>query len=687
MSAIFGAWQRDGRPLEPAVLACMDARLAHRGADGAATWRDGAVGLGHRLYATTPESWRERQPVVGAGGVLVCVADVRLDNRAELMALLRLRAPEHTAPTDPELVLAAYARWGAACADRLLGDFAFVVWDAHARTLLAARDPMGVRPFYYHCSPRLVVFASEIKALLCHPGVPRDLDELQVAYHLDGQLADRESTIYAAIRRLPAGHLLQVGPAGAPVPRRHWVPVARATLRGSSSDEYAEAFREQFTEAVRCRLRSTRQVGAALSGGLDSSSIACVARDLLPPAARPLPTFSAVFPGLPEEERQLADESEWIDAVLATGGLAPHRVHADRIGVLHDLPRVLRHLDQPPIAYNLYMTWGIYEAARDAGVGVFFEGADGDLTVGYGFPLLVDAVRAGDWARFDREVDALCRRYADIDLRPDFYLKTLILPHLAGLARGGRWREWARLAGELSRRLPASRLRLARTHGLRPLVPPPALARWRRLRGVRPAPSSSLLHPRLQALVWEHERSTAPVDDGPVDGPTERARAYSEPIYQYMMELGDGCAAAFGLEPRYPFFDRRLLELSLAIPDDERLRDGFTRSVMRRAMAGVLPPAVQWRLPKQDLSPAFRRGLRERDRATLDPLLASDLLAPYVDRQALRDTAARLHGAEAQVRQHDAMAAYRAAVLAAWLEGVPERSEAPRLPVAPAEAR
>ncbi|HEY0971120.1 MAG TPA: lasso peptide isopeptide bond-forming cyclase [Gemmatimonadales bacterium] len=665
MSAVFGAWRRDGHPLA-AALSCMSARLAHRGADGAGAWHDDAVGLGHRLYATTPESRRERQPVVGAGGALVCVADARLDDRAHLMSLLGLRAPADAAPTDAELVLAAYARWGESCVHRLLGDFAFVVWDARARTLFAARDPMGAKPFFYHCAPRLFAFASEIKGLLCLPEVPRDLDELQVALHLEGRLPDRESTFCAGIRRLPGGHLLRVDASGVATVRRYWEPDAGLELRFSSPDEYAEAFRELFTEAVRCRMRSTRPIGVALSGGLDSSSIACVARDLLSPRERPLHTFSAVFPGLPEAERRVADESEWIDAVLATGGFAPHRVHADRVGVLHDLPRVLHHFDQPPLAYNLYMTWGVYEAAREAGVGVFFEGTEGDLTVGYGFSLLVDAAHAGDWARFDHEAAALCRRYADIDLQPSFYVKALVLPHLAHLARAGEWRAWGRVAQGVAHRMPVSRLRLARTHAIRPLLPPSALHAWRRLRGTS-AGGSSVLHPELRRVLRRHDASAAEEPDVH-DGRAARARTFFDPLYQYMMELGDSCAAAFGLEPRYPFFDRRLIEFMVAVPEDERLRDGFTRSIIRRAMEGVLPPEVQWRVKKQDVSPGFRRGLRGRDRETLDPLLASDALSPFVDRGALDAVAARLHGPDGQQRQVDAMAAYRAAVLAAWLD-------------------
>ena len=163
---------------------------------------------------------------------------------------------------------------------------------------------------------------------------------------------------------------VDVGRTGHATPKVYWVSDVERELRLSSPGEYAEAFREVLTEAVRCRLRSDRPIGSALSGGLDSSSIACLARDLLPPAQQPVHTFSAVFTGLPEEERRRSDESPWIDSVLSTGGFEPHRVQADRLGPLFELPRLLRHYDEPSLGYNGYMSRALYAAAREAGVGV-----------------------------------------------------------------------------------------------------------------------------------------------------------------------------------------------------------------------------------------------------------------------------------------------------------------------------
>src|SRR2546427_256925 len=312
VTGIAGLWRRDGRPGEPAELDGMLARVAHRGPDGTGAWREGPVALGHGMLHTTPESLREQQPLVGTRGDLVLVADARIDNRGELCSLL----PAPSDATDAELILAAYERWGEHCPEHLLGDFAFAMWDGRTQRLFCARDHFGVKPLYYHHRPsRLFAFASEIKGLLALPDVPRRLNETRVADYLVPLLEDKVITFYEEIVRLPPAHRMVVSRDGVLI-EQYWALDPEREIRMKSDAEYAEAFREIFTEAVRCRLRSAFPVGSMLSGGLDSSSIACVARELLAEdGGGKLHTFSAIFPDVPE-----CDEREYIDAVVAGGG-------------------------------------------------------------------------------------------------------------------------------------------------------------------------------------------------------------------------------------------------------------------------------------------------------------------------------------------------------------------------------
>ncbi len=639
MSAISGVYCLDGRPVERTDIERMVASLTHRGPDGAGIWptapNQGPVGLGHRILWTTPESLSERLPVANRTDELVLTADARIDNREELITALDLtdRPPQEIA--DSQLILAAYEKWGEHCPEHLLGDFAFAIWDRRRQKLFCARDPMGVKPFYYHhCPGRIFVFASEIKALFCLPDVPRQLNEVRVADHLARIFEDKVITFYRDILRLPAAHSLTVG-RGETQLRSYWSLDLSREVRLSSDEEYAEAFREIFTETIRCRLRSDFPVGSTLSGGLDSSSIACTARKLLAvEGERRLHTFSAIFPGLPEVDLPKIDERHYINAVLAIGGFEPHYVQADRLSPLADLERVLWHQDEAILAPNLYMHWALYNAARQHNVRVFLDGLDGDTTISHG------------------------------------------LGYLAELARTGRWKTLATEATALSKQSNAAfpPRRIIWRYGFRPLIPEFAIQIWRLLRG-RPRPTwvdNKAINPLLAERVGLAERARTLLGNG--SGPARTARAmhwYSltSALIPYTLELADKAAAAFSLEARYPFFDRRLIEFCLALPPDQKLHQGWSRVIMRRAMAGILPEEVQWRFRKANLSPNFKRRLLDYERGTLDEVILRQpqIIQEYVDVPALR-AAYRRYASQPMQTEEDSLIIYGAVILALWLQ-------------------
>ena len=327
MSGIAGFYHLDGRPADRADLGQMIASMAHRGPDGQRVWCIGPIGLGHLQLRTTPESLGENQPFIDHRLNLAITADLRIDNRNELIAKLGLTQNTGSQLSDSQLVLAAYAAWEEDCPNKLLGDFAFVIWDGRRKEFFCARDHFGVKPLYYYSSEKVFAFASEIKALFQLAEVPRRLNELRIADHLAGVFADKESTFYRGILRLPPGRCLRVGRERTKA-FSYWSLDPSAEIRLSSDKEYALAFREIFEEAVRCRLRSAFPAGAMLSGGLDSSSITCVARRLLN-ATSPdqLSTFSTVF-----DEVTQCDERRYIDSVLAPAGLKPHFIPVTSTG-------------------------------------------------------------------------------------------------------------------------------------------------------------------------------------------------------------------------------------------------------------------------------------------------------------------------------------------------------------------
>jgi len=670
---------RDGRFVEPRQLDDMSERLLHRGRDGGGAWCEGSVGLGHRLLRTTPESLAEEWPMVTPGGSRVLVADARIDNRNDLIRLLEIPRERGTI-TDGEVILAAYQRWGRGAPEKLIGDFAFALWDDALKTLFCARDPMGVKPFYYHLSSRVFIFASEIKGLFCASEVSRELDEVQIAYFLDWFRSDRERTMYRYIRRLPASHWLEVD-ARQVQTGQYWKADPEREIRLSTDDQYVEAFRDHFEEAVRCRLRSAFPVGCALSGGLDSSSIVRVARRLLE-KDRPLHVVSAEFPGLPEPYRQWNDESPYINAVADMDGITHHRVHADERSVFEYFDRMFWYHDVPPFGFMYWMRWAVYEAAAENGVRVFFSGDDGDTVVSYGYERFNDLALEGRWETAIDESNALARRLEGPPVAfSDVYLKS----RLVDLARARRWKLWREGSSEIARSYGLSPIKLMTDTAFDALFDRRIADIKHRVRGRRPSGSfvSSKFARRVNLEERKREYHGAHPDPIP-SGREIHARVLPSAMLQHIMEVTDSMGSAFSIETRCPFLDRRLIEFCLAIPSSQKLANGWTRLILRKAMEGILPPEVQWRLYKGDLGYNFVNRLRDRDSAFLSQSLfdAPDVLADYVDMSQLKEIYERFRSNGLKGARQNSARLYIAAVLARWLratasEPTPEPSGLP----------
>ena len=296
MSGIVGIWRAQAS-VRLEEIGRMLGAMPYRGPDGVGTWAGEGVdqggGLGQAMLWTTPESLHETLPLVR--GDFALVADVRLDNRETLLPLLAsdLAALGLAADVVPDgaLLLAAYARWGPACVDHLLGAFAFALWDRRRRGLVCARDPVGIRQLYVHHAPgRQLAVATEIPALLALDGVGHDLDEDRVADVLAARFFEPTQTLYRDVARLEPGHVLIATPEGI-TSRRYWAPEIGEPPRGDVVGQFAEI----IDEAVRCRMRSAYPVGTELSGGLDSSSVTVLAARVARERLEPLHTFTAVF--------------------------------------------------------------------------------------------------------------------------------------------------------------------------------------------------------------------------------------------------------------------------------------------------------------------------------------------------------------------------------------------------------
>ncbi len=593
MSGILGIYRLDDKSLDPSLLEHMTDSLARRGPDAAGTWQESSVGLGHRMLWTTPESLYERLPFTLAP--LTVTSDARIDNRDELISVFGLTAsPDEIA--DSELIVRAYDRWGRHCPEHLLGDFAFAIWDGSQQQLFCARDHMGVKPFYYyHAQNHLFAFASEIKALFTVPDVPRKVNEVQIMHYLKSNFEDREITFYADIVRLPAAHTLLISDRRVEL-RRYWFLDPTREIHLASDEEYARAYRDLFTQAVRCRLRSAYPVGSLLSGGLDSSSVVCVARELLRkqdlngrlPSQR-LQTFSAFYDNVPE-----SDERYFINAIVAQGDLESHLVPADERDPFDDVQEIVRQLDQLYHSAGDQIGLALLAAARNARIRVILDGEDGDSVVSHGDGRFFELARNLKLRTLLREINALSKR-------THRSRRDILLPMLVASAPN------------IVRRT----LRRAVPQVVQPAAPELLIK--------RDFAERIKLEPQVDIV--DRARSTTR---------TARERHYKDltaPKVQFDLEVMDQIFADFSMEGRHPFYDRRLVEFCLALPAEQKLSAGFNRVVARRALVNCLPRAIRCRVDKSSNAAVFYRGLRTFDKALVQEVLSKEhrLVDNYVE--------------------------------------------------------
>lgn len=636
MSAIIGIYNRAGRPVGCGDLERMTDILVHRGPDGHGVWAAGPVGLGHRMLWTTPESLHETLPFADDAAGLTITADARIDNRDELLPLLCLTDHPAERVSDSQVILAAYKKWGEGCPQHLLGDFAFAIWDAAAQTLFCARDHFGVKPFYYYVSDNIFAFATEIKALLCLPDVPQRIDQTKVADYLQGIQEDVCRTFFKDISAAPVGHSLKVTQGNL---RFHsfWSPDPDIELRLKSDADYAEAMKSVFAEAVRCRTRSAFPVGSMLSGGLDSSSIACTAREILKREGKPkLHTFSAIFPSLPPQTLAAIDERPWINSVIGMGGIDAHFVHPDLSSPMTDLSKILRLHDQPTHPNNSIFR-EIFQSAQQQNVRVMLEGTDGDSIVSYGLLYPKELARQGRWLMLVKEVYALARKHGS----------------------SPRQELWSCI----------------KDYGLKPLVPQPLLRmrqerhamrfKGRSVSQINPIIASNFarrigLEERLQAFEFPEMESFD----------TDRLYHHfriKNPNLGVVLDIFGRNAAEFGCEARFPFMDKRFAEFCLSLPTSQKLNAGWTRIGMRRAMEGILPKEVQWRIPKSNLGGNYEVGMLRYEQKVLDRFMSEERqdLNEYLDPPALQASYAKYRAGKSP---KDAFSVWRAVCLARWLE-------------------
>lgn len=492
-------------------------------------------------------------------GTLVAF-DGRLYARVDLRSALHL---PHETP-DAALVLGAFRRWGADFPSRIIGDFAVALWDPARRTLIGARDPLGIRPLCYTVDASRAVICSLPSFALAAPGTELTPNLPLVGELLAQRLTSHDETLYLGISRVPPGHAVSINPTAHRV-RAHWDLGSKPTIRYASEGDYAEHFRDLFETAVAERIADTVTPGVTLSGGLDSSAVAGMAQSLLVAegAGRKLRPYSTRYPGL------TCDEGPFIDAVCDRWGLTSNPNPFDSFAGFswRTQARELRDLPEYPFATR---TRPLYSQALRDGVKVLLTGEGGD-----------------------------------------FWHDGSTLPHRQMIMGGRLWSLIRELRHEAGYTGWLHALKLAAASLLWPLTPTTWRTGWEARR--QSHASLGLLHPEFARSIGLEERIRAAAQAGRYPDAAEwqlQSRATGA-VLTHFYEMMERTASLAGIELRHPLLDQRLLEFVSRVPDYIRRAGPEDRAIIRRGVADLLPRLVRERRSAPVFGVVLERAIRE----------------------------------------------------------------------------
>ncbi|MEM7312250.1 MAG: asparagine synthase-related protein [Planctomycetota bacterium] len=611
MSFLIGQFHFDGRACDMIRMNAVLEQNARYGPDGRGTWSDGSMALGHLMHFSTPESVAESLPSTTRNGRFAITGDTRIDYRDELARQLDVSTVGLCGMPDSQLILRAWVKWGEKCVERLDGDFAFSVFDVERRELHCVQSAFVLTPIYWVKTETCFTFASRIQSLLTLTGLPRRLNERYFGKTVscasltdrNGPSEDDNVTMFDGVRTVPAASVMTVLHDGSIRSRIWWKPDPDHEIRLTAETDYYDRIRELMLRSVHDRMRSHRPVASHLSGGLDSSSITCIAARRLREQGQPLTAISSVLPKDYDGPHQ--DEREFINIVreaedLEMAWIWPSETMAD------DVSLWMNYLEQPVLNHKQYVYAAFAQAAVDRGIGTILDGCMGEMgPSNHGNAVYPWMLRTGRWRTLLSELRAL-QRYDPRPLRR-LILGCAIKPHVPAV---GLW--WNRIHNGASRQLgvelPLQR-EFARQHGLS-LHYDENVVRTQLL---------NLVHPRhrlSESIAWLQRQS---------DCGTE--------------------SLAMGVRTWYPFLDRRLLDFCLATPPRLHLANGWKRSLIRQAMGGILPPPIRWRTCKRAFSPDFYQRYQQswpKIRDEVAGFSSNDLVRQVFDVPAVLQTIDRL---------------------------------------------
>lgn len=559
MCGIVGIVNFSSQTVKKAEIQAMMKTIKHRGPDDEGIFVEKNVGLGHVRLSILDLSCAGKQPMTDATGRYTIIQNGESYNYIELREELEAMGYTFKTQTDTEVVLNGYIAWGEKVLDKLNGMFALAIYDKEKQTLFIARDRFGVKPLYYHVGEGQLIFASEIPAILkALPNKPKANDNAIFDYLVFNRTDQTEETFFADIFKLQHGCCMTLNVSGLGVsglvvsgkkdlPIKKWYNLAEHVQQvkaesGKWKGREKERYMELFKCAIEIRLRSDVPWGVCLSGGLDSSAItSTIIKEMKEPDVN---SYSAVY-----RKGCWADESQFIEEFK---GIVPHMhyVHPDAEGLLDHVMDYVRIQGEPTPDNSPYALYCVLEeASKDVKVILDGQGSD-EALAGY-------------------------------EYIPGLYYKTLFT-HL----------KWGRLAKEI--------VQYAKLH-----------KSWRHVKYMAFFLLPSRMRTKVRVMqrgyidpefVAKHKDSVIADKFYGANTMTEMLVAHFEYKLEHLNKWGDRDTMAFGVEGRSPFLDKDLVEYSIALKDELKIKGGYTKFILREVMKGIMPEKVRLRVDKRGFS-------------------------------------------------------------------------------------
>lgn len=552
MSGIAGCVYWDGNFVSELCLKKMAGALGHRGISNILSCNEaGFVQINqnncHLSYCHPTLPISDSRYIISFHG--------RIDNCREIYNQIETRIPLSDF-TYEIACLEAFKRWGDTCATKLIGDFAFAIWDNNYKSLYCCRDHMGVKPFYYIATPFFFAFASEIKALFTLPDIKKDINNERLADYLVLFVTEQKATFFKNIYKLQPSHYLLVD-RYKNVEKKYW-QLERPQIVNSSFEENAELFFHLFKEAVRTRLPVNSKVGSFLSGGVDSSSIVCMSAGCLANDFQgTLNTFSHTYNRLSQ-----CDERKYFQSILDRYQIKSHFSDGDEINPANAFEDRVKFEDEPFEGFHFFTSWHLLQIAGKENIHYIFDGHGGDSTVSLGVGLFPQLALQGEIFKFYSEILTCQNQKHKLALK--YLFKTYcnlfqaIIPFLS-------------------------------------YQDPLILQRDEFLK---------YLSPNLLTETCVVDRINRSLENSvPAPLQTEQQLHYNDifqPFQSHALEFLERLSSRFGICSCFPYFDIRLIKFCLSLPAEYKLRNGYNRAIVRESLKDIVPEEIRKRRLKTD---------------------------------------------------------------------------------------